>query len=210
MVKGDIDNPIELLIYVLIVLAILMLLFKFQNWLDARPVKEKKKKEKKVKAKEVKIDEKKELNIVDKDGIIQEDKDKVYNEASADTHKDSVVSGDSVGDQSKNRNNSNFSNYLYDRFVTTPTIEDRITDNKDFQGFLTDEEASDIKNRNIKINVNQVDEIPNAKEGKNDLYKKIEQMASENLEAKEKMLQEFESLPKSMKLLLIENIIQKM
>jgi hypothetical protein len=45
---------------------------------------------------------------------------------------------------------------------------------------------------------------------KSRLYNRINQMTTSNLETREKLLKEFEGLSKEMKLLLIDNIIQKM
>ncbi|MGN0961833.1 MAG: hypothetical protein ACI4PF_06535 [Christensenellales bacterium] len=205
MIQGVVDNPIELLIYVLIFLAVIMVLFRFQNWMDSRPVKEKKKEEKKETktevVKETVKEEKKDINIkIDKDEIVKEVKDQVYSEVSADIRKGI----------NNNLQNGGYSNYLYDRFVNSPTIEDSVDEKKTFQSFLTDEEVSNIRDRDIKINVKNTEDISKSSIKKDKLYDKIEQMVYENLETKEKMLEEFEKLPKSMKLLIIENIMQKM
>lgn len=210
MKEGTIDNPVKLLIYVLIVLAILMILFKFQNWMDGRPVKEKKKEEKKETKKEVIkevtkeiiSDDKKNIAVnIDKDEIVREVKEQVYSEISSDVGNKSITS---------NIKSANCPNYLYDRFVVSPTFDDEVQEKSTFDGFLTDEEASDIKERNTKVDVKDVEDISSNNSQKDKLYKKIQQMASENVESREQMLAEFENLPKSMKLLLIENIMQKM
>lgn len=210
MWEGTIDNPVHLLICVLIVLAILMVLFKFQNWMDSRPVKEKKKEEKKEPKKEVIKEVTKEVvkddtkNIaihIDKDEIVREVKEQVYNEISSDASSKSIVSNVKV---------SNCPNYLYDRFVVTPTADDEIKEKDAFDGFLTEDEVNKIKDRNVKVDVKDVEDISSNDVKKDKLYKKIQQMANENVESKEQMLAEFENLPKSMKLLLIENIMQKM
>lgn len=210
MKEGTIDNPVKLLIYVLIVLAILMVLFKFQNWMDGRPVKEKKKEEKKETKKEVIkevtkeiiSDDKKNIAVnIDKDEIVREVKEQVYSEISSDVGNKSIAS---------NIKTANCPNYLYDRFVVSPTLDDEVGENGSFDGFLTDEEANEIKGRTVKVDVKDVEDISSNNSQKDKLYKKIQQMASENVENREQMLAEFEKLPKSMKLLLIENIMQKM
>ena len=201
MIEGSIDNPLELLICALFVLAMLMTLFKIANWLENRPVKEKKPKKSKAKpaetikepVKETK-EEKKDI-VISRDEIVKEVKEQVYKEI--------AVEGKSV-------KSSDCPNYLYDRFVESPSIDDNLGVKKPFQGYLSDEEANAIRNRNIQIKVNDVEDLSILDGRKNELYKKIEQMASENIETKEQMLLEFEKLPKSMKLLLIENIMQKM
>lgn len=198
MIEGVIDNPLELLIFTLCALAGLMILFKFANWLESRPVKEKKSKEKKATSEKEPIKETKEEKkdiVVSKDDIVKEVKEQVYKEMNSNV---TIVKSNDC------------SNYLYDRFVDSPSDDDNVNSKKSFQGFLTDEEARNIRDRDVKIKVNDVEDISVLDDKKNELYKKIEKMATENIEAKEKMLQEFEQLPKSMKLLLIENIMQKM
>lgn len=182
MVENVIDNPIELLIFFLIFLAGIKLLFGFANWMEGRPIKEKKSKAKDESTKTEKVEKVEEIKKEEKPVSIEVKKDVEVN---------------------------NNSNYLYDRFVVTPTIDDNIAQKKKCENFLSDDEASKIRNRDIKITVKPVEDISIDRK-KDKLYKKIEQMASENLEAKEKMLKEFDELPKSMKLLLIENIMQKM
>lgn len=208
MVVGSIDNPVKLLICVLIVLAILIVLFKFQNWMDGRPVKEKKSKAKKEEPKKeviketiketIKEDTKNIAINIDKDEIVREVKEQVYSEI-----------GSSMP-MANTKKISNCSNYLYDRFVDSPTIDDNVQDKKAFDAFLTDDEANNIKDRNVKVEVKDVEDISSRDIKKDKLYKKIQEMANENIESKEQMLKEFESLPKSVKLLLIENIMQKM
>ena len=103
---------------------------------------------------------------------------------------------------------TNYSNYLYDRFVDNPSIEDECDSaNIISEAFITDQEFEDIKNRTTTIKVNDVEDI-NAT--RNDLYSKIQAMTNENQENKERLLNEFNGLSKEMKLLLIENIMQRM
>lgn len=98
-----------------------------------------------------------------------------------------------------------YSNYLYDRFVDNPTNADNVVDKKISEAFLSENEHHAIRDREIKIKVKETSQELN-----NELYKKIQAMANENHEVKNKLLNEFESLPREMKLLLIENIMQKM
>lgn len=94
-------------------------------------------------------------------------------------------------------------NYLYDRFVINPTIEDNIEKNKS-KTFLDEEDYQNIRNRKIEIKVKEVEDL----EVKNNaLHTKIQQMTNENRETKERLLSEYESLSREMKLLLIENIM---
>ena len=58
----------------------------------------------------------------------------------------------------------------------------------------------------MKIRVND----SSSESDKNKLYNRINQMTSSNMETRERLLKEFEGLSKEMKLLLIDNIIQKM
>ena len=172
-----IDNPLKYLIPIWIALIILLLLFKFNNWVDSRPVKKETKsnKEETVKKIEQPVDE---SLAVSRERVEESAPDIVVN-----------------------------TNYLYDRFVDNPPADDYIEcDNRRKDIFLSDEESSSIKNKKIEIKVNPVETL-NEKEL---LYKKIEEMTNENAVNREKLLEEFDSLPKNTKLMLIENIIQKM
>ena len=178
MVDVIINNPLRFLIPIFMLIIILLILFKFNNWVDERKIKEKKPKEKKaepVKA-EVKLEE----------------KDPVKAENIEEKTKEIVVVTDT--------------NYLFDRFVTSPTSEDNIQDNSTQNStFISDDELNEIKNRRTDIQVGEVQ-----LSGKELLYKKIEAMKNENLELKTKILSEFNSLSKEMKLMLLENLIQHM
>ena len=99
------------------------------------------------------------------------------------------------------------SNYLFDRFVLSPSKEDNLIDDNN-QIFLSDKDYEDIKNRQIDIMV-QEDDYLSGNNDKQSLYNKIEKMANENIEHKEKLLKEYEGLSREMKLLLIENIMSK-
>ena len=171
-----IDNPLKYLIPIWIAIIILLILFKFNNWVDGRPVKKetKAKKEETIK----KIEE-------PDDGLA------IKREEVKEPVPDIVIS----------------TNYLYDRFVDNPTADDRIEcDNRRRDIFLSDEENESIKNKKVEIKVKPVETLSE----KEILYKKIEEMTNENAVNREKLLEEFESLPKNTKLMLIENIIQKM
>jgi len=102
---------------------------------------------------------------------------------------------------------SDASNYLFDRFVLSPSKEDDNSNNNKTV-FLTDEDYDDIRNRKVDIEVHEPSCV-SCNENKSSLYDKIEKMASENVEHKEKLLKEYEGLSREMKLLLIENIMSK-
>lgn len=112
-----------------------------------------------------------------------------------------------IKEEVKKQEITNYSNYLYDRFVDNPSAEDEEdTSSIISEAFITDQEFEDIKNRTTTIKVNDVEDINS---NKNDVYSKIQALANENQENKEKLLEEFNSLSKEMKLLLIENILQR-
>lgn len=179
---GVVTNPLKYLVLVWIVLIVLLLLFKFNNWVDDRTPKKKDDKPKKAKEETIKkIEEKSAESLSVTKGKDEEKKVAPKEEIFVNT------------------------NYLYDRFVENPTKDDIIEDKKN-GAFLSAEESEEIKNKKVEIKVKPVENLSQ----KEALYKKIEQMTSSNIEAKEKMLEEFESLPRTTKLMLIENIIQKM
>lgn len=178
MVDVIINNPLRFLIPIFMLIIILLILFKFNNWVDERKIKEKKPKEKKaepVKA-EVKLEEK------------------------------APVKAENIEEKTKEIVVVTDTNYLFDRFVTSPTSEDVIKDNSTQNStFISDDELNEIKNRRTDIQVGEVQLSE-----KELLYKKIEAMKNENLELKTKILSEFNSLSKEMKLMLLENLIQHM
>ena len=95
-------------------------------------------------------------------------------------------------------------NYLYDRFVTEPTDDDAMSiDENICDAFLKDDDYLEIRNHKVDIKVEKSDD-------KSELYKRIEQITNNNRIEKEKLLDEFNGLSREMKLLLIENILQKM
>lgn len=197
--NGKIDNFIELFLVVLFILALFLVLFKFGNWMEERPVKEPKKKKEKVKKEIVKEIKESSADI----SITSKSKDSV------DIKVDSSAASSSVASVSSNVEYYPSQNYLYDRFVITPTSDDNVQTKKN-TSFIDEDEANRLRDEKLKIKVNDVVDISSKDLKKNSLYSRISEMANENLQTKEKLLEEFEQLPKEMKLLLISNIIQKM
>ena len=93
-------------------------------------------------------------------------------------------------------------NYLYDRFVLTPTDDDKVNVKQSADNvFLSEEEYQEIKNKKVNIKVKDIDN--------QELSTRLEQIINNNKQEKEKLLNEYNSLSKQMKLLLIENILNK-
>lgn len=183
--NNSVDTFYELFIVLAVVLFGLVLLCKIGSFFDKLPVKESKPKKSSIKdsKSQVKIEEKKELkeNYKEKIEPVQE-----------------IVIDTS-------RKYESDTNYLYDRFVSNPSKED-VSERKSISdAFITNEEQNSIKNYNVKIDVKD-----NEEDSKKVLYNRINQMTSSNMETRERLLKEFEGLSKEMKLLLIDNIIQKM
>ena len=197
--NGKIDNFIELFLVVLFILALFLVLFKFGNWMEERPVKEPKKKKEKVKKEVVKEVKESSADI----SITSKSKDSV------DIKVDSSAASSSAASVSSNVEYYPSQNYLYDRFVITPTSDDNVQTKKN-TSFIDEDEAKRLRDEKLKIKVNDVVDISSKDLKKNSLYSRISEMANENLQTKEKLLEEFEQLPREMKLLLISNIIQKM
>lgn len=197
--NGKIDNFIELFLVVLFILALFLVLFKFGNWMEERPVKEPKKKKEKVKKEIVKEIKESSADI----SITSKSKDSV------DIKVDSSAASSSAASVSSNVEYYPSQNYLYDRFVISPTSDDNVQTKKN-TSFIDEDEANRLRDEKLKIKVNDVVDISSKDLKKNSLYSRISEMASENLQTKEKLLEEFEQLPREMKLLLISNIIQKM
>ena len=197
--NGKIDNFIELLLMVLFILALFLTLFKIGNWLEERTPREPKKKKEKVKKEVLK-----EIKDISADINISS-KSKTNEDISIDVSASSSSSGGVSSTVEYNPNQ----NYLYDRFVLTPTNEDNVQIKKN-TSFIDEEEADKLRDEKLKIKVKDVENISTKDLKKNSLYSRISEMANENLQAKEKLLEEFEQLPREMKLLLINNIIQKM
>lgn len=99
--------------------------------------------------------------------------------------------------------NSGETNYLYDRFVVSPTIDDPKTcADKISDAFLSPADAKNIKDKKVDIRVEPVDL---QKEKSSRVYEILQKY-----EDKQKLIEEFSSMPKEMKILLIENIISKL
>ena len=177
-----VDNPLKLLYIALGILIFFLLLFKVINFLENIKVKSKTKKESKPSVKSETKSESKETKT-DSESVVME-----------------KATTDDVVIDSKN-----MSNYLYDRFVTNPTVDDQVHQKANIPNYITQENADEIKNAKVKIDVTPIKE-PLTLESYT-MHKVIENNAK-SLEQKEKLLAEFDSMPKSMKLLLIENIMK--
>lgn len=123
--------------------------------------------------------------------------------------KDSKTESVTKEEKKDSSNDVVYSNYLYDRFVSNPTKEDQVEyDSSISSAFLTEDEYQSIRNNKVEIKVKDTSS-ESALTEKELLYKKIESMTTENTATKEKLLEEFNSLSREMKLLLIENIMQQ-
>lgn len=232
--NNSIDTIYELFIVLAIALFAMILLCKIGSFLDSLPVKEPKKKEvkevKEVKVEKVKEVKKEEKIVVDKNAtsVVAKDKESEH-KISANVSATANTTGaypyvnntPIIIHQYPNPNDpyqsgyySNYggypggyqNNYLYDRFVDRPSSEDHIQERKISDAFMSENELNAVKNKDIKIRVND----SSLESDKSKLYSRINQMTSSNLETRERLLKEFEGLSKEMKLLLIDNIIQKM
>lgn len=97
----------------------------------------------------------------------------------------------------------NCDNYLYDRFVVAPTRDDQTrSHDKICNAFLEDKEAVDIKNKKLDIKVEPLDLEQEKSQRVHEILMKYEN--------KDKLLDDFENMPREMKLLILENIIRKM
>ncbi len=173
-----IGNPLKYLIPIWIAIIVFVLLFKFNNWVDARPVKKE--------VKEVK-------------------KEETIKKIEAPSNSDLSISKAKVEEPKPEITVT--TNYLYDRFVDNPTDDDIVdSDSKYKELFLSEDENKAIRDKKVEIKVKPVENLSE----KELLYKKIEEMTNENAVNREKLLEEFDSLPRNTKLMLIENIIQKM
>ncbi len=228
--NNSIDTIYELFIVLAIALFLMVFLCKIGAFFDSLPVKEPKKKAvkevKEVKVEKVKEVKKEEKVVVDKNVsnvVAKESEQKISANVSATANSSGaypyVNNTPIIIHQYPNPNDPYQSgygypvgyggyqnNYLYDRFVDRPTSEDYIQDKKISDAFISENEVNAVKNNNIKIQVND----SSLGTDKSKLYSRINQMTSSNLETRERLLKEFEGLSKEMKLLLIDNIIQKM
>lgn len=172
-----IEHPVIALIISLAVLAFFKILFAIGNYLENLGTSSKKsdtKKDEKTVKKQVEDEKPKEENV-------KEEKIKPI----------------------ENTKNIGSDNYLYDRFVLTPTSDD-INRNEDkiCHAFLEDKEAKNIRDKKLDIHVEPLDiEKEKSKRVKEILLK---------YEDKEKLLDDFSNMPREMKLLILENIIKNM
>ena len=231
--NNSIDTVYELFIVLAIALFAMIFLCKIGAFIDSLPVREPKKKKvkevKEVKVEKVKEVKKEEKVVVDKNAtsVVAKEKEseqKISANVSATASSSGaypyVNNTPIIIHQYTNPNDpyqSGYgytggyaggyqSNYLYDRFVDRPTSDDYIQERKISEAFMSENELNAVKNRDVKIQVND----SSLDSDKSRLYSRINQMTSSNLETRERLLKEFEGLSKEMKLLLIDNIIQKM
>ncbi|MDY5676619.1 MAG: hypothetical protein SPK63_02380 [Eubacteriales bacterium] len=169
------EHPLMSLIIALLVLIFFLVLFKILNYLDK--VKEKSK------PKEKKSDTK------------VESSEKSSSEKSDSSVKDAGSSSNSLAqDKSKV---SGDTNYLYDRFVVSPTIDDKqVIDANICSAFLDIKKADEIKNKKLDIHVEPVVNLD-----KEEIQKNNE---------KQKLLNEISNMSKEMKLLMLEDILKRM
>lgn len=174
-----IQKPIHLILILFLILIGLLLLFKLGNFLENLGFNSKPKKEEPKKASSSATDNK--VAKVDE---------------KLETVKKTVEISESQ---------TPTTNYLYDRFVTNPTVDDEVQQKGNIPNYITQESADEIKNAKVKIDVTPIKE-PLTLESYT-MHKVLENNVK-SLEQKEKLLAEFDSMPKSMKLLLIENIMK--
>ena len=175
-----IERPIIWLIGVLGLLAFMLVLFKVLNFFENKNVKSKGKSDKK----EEKTPQK---------------EDKQVSESKESSEK--IVDDEEV--------KSDYFNYLYDRFVVSPTSDDKIKIKSISDAFLTQNECENIKNNKVHIEITPVKCLHDNCNEHKDIKSTIENIISENKTTKSKLLEEFDGLSREMKLLLIENIMNK-
>lgn len=224
--NNSIDTVYEMLIVIVIVFFALIFLCKLGSFIESLPVSQPKKKAvKEVKVEKVKEVKKEEKVVVDKNissevSKVKESEQKNSASVSATASSSGtypyvnntpIIIHQYTNPNDPYQNDYGYSggyqnNYLYDRFVDRPTRDDYVQDNKISDVFISENELNAAKNKDIKIHVND----GSLESDKSKLYSRINQMTSSNLETRERLLKEFEGLSKEMKLLLIDNIIQKM
>jgi len=178
------EDPLKLLYIALGILLFFLTIFKISDFFGSLKVKEKSKK-----------------NSQKEETSKSEDKKSESSESKNESVVEKTASEDVAFDS------KNMTNYLYDRFVTNPTIDDSLRDtSKLSEAFLTDESYTEIRDKKVEIKVEPINSTNSYREN---VYKKIQELTNNNRSEKERMLEEFNNLPKEMKLLLIENIIQK-
>jgi hypothetical protein len=210
-----VDTPFELLIIAALTLIFFLVIFKLANYIEAMPVRERKVKEKVVKEKkEVKVEVKKEVKeeVKAKDKVDVDVKAKSTSscESNSTGHICPYANGGCMQPIIINGGGSDgCNNYLYDRFVTKPTMDDYMGEKKISESFLSEKEVDNIRNSNVSIRVKDVEKVSSISD-KASLHNRIREMTASNLENRERLLKEFEGLSKEMKLLIIDNIIQRM
>lgn len=180
-----IEKPLQALIIALGVLLFFKILFFIANFLEN--LGGGKSKSKSAEKKEVK-------------------KEEIKTQKIEDSTAKNIASAKEVSNEKKDTKSSSkgtLDNYLYDRFVVEPTKEDKIfCENKINDAFLTQNDVDAIKQKKVKIRVTPVDvELEKSK--------RIEEILS-TAETRQKLLDEFSSMSKEMKLMMLENIIKRM
>lgn len=179
-----IENPLVMLIIALIIMICFLIFFKIVNFFENIKVKSKPKSDKKA--------------SIAKSEKVSESKDDNANKIKVD---ESEKSEDIPFDS------KSMTNYLYDRFVVDPTIDDQTKYKSNISGaFISEEKYSEIRNNKVNI---KVEPVGYSNYQRNRIYDKINELTNNNRQEKEKLLDEFQNLSKEMKLLLIENIMQK-
>lgn len=108
------------------------------------------------------------------------------------------------GKSSESKGTYGNENYLYDRFVISPTNDDSNRNcDKICNAFLNEKEANDIRDKKLDIHVEPLD-IEKQK------TKKVYEILQKYDDDKEKLLDDFSNMPREMKLLILENIMKNM
>lgn len=198
-----IDTPYEIILVVAAAFVVALVLMKLGLFLESLPAPGGSSKSKKEVVKEVKKEIKKEETATVNEN---KDKDKKAEQTNNSGCGNSYTCPYANMQAPTVTGGGGCNNYLYERFVDSPTAIDVVEPKKVSESFISNEEFSKIKDRDVKIRVKE----DNSSVTKNALYNRINQMTSQNNEKREKLLEEFEGLSREMKLLIIENIIQKM
>lgn len=196
MLELIIDHPVQSIMTAVGILVFFRVLFWFANQLENANLGSKSNSKKIEKEKTVVKDIK---EVKEK---VSSDTTKLLSEKEKKDDKNIQVSPD--GTNASNNQSGKVSNYLYDRYVESPSAEDHFPySSKMHDAFLSDSEIEAIQKRKIKIRVKENEEKSN-----NSVYKRLEELSHENVDEREKLLNEFEHLPREMKLLIIKNIMQ--
>ena len=169
-----VEHPLRFLILALFLLIGLLIFFKVSDFLRNLSEKNKKKKE----SKPVEKKEEKSTEVKKSEEPVKQSVEKIAPEHINTT--------------------SNGYNYLHDRFVENPTVDDIVCQSEHSSVFLTDDEYNKIRTEKIEIKVKE----------DGSLNGKIDAMIKGNNSEKERLLSEFNNLSKEMKLLIIENILK--